>query len=103
MAFKMKRLRDVLGMVLLATGLTTGAALAAVGQKEAKVAQSVAILEQYGAMNHTIVVTASASESASASASTTVPYPCPCARPRPRPCPCPCPFACPRPRSCPGP
>lgn len=36
MAFKMKRLRDVLGMVLLATGLTTGAALAAVGQKEAK-------------------------------------------------------------------
>jgi len=36
----------------------------AVGQKEAKVAQSVAILDQYGAMNHTIVVTASASESA---------------------------------------
>ena len=36
----------------------------AVGQKDAKVAQTVAILEQYGAMNHTIVVNASASESA---------------------------------------
>ena len=36
----------------------------AVGQKDAKVAQTVAILDQYGAMNHTIVVVASASESA---------------------------------------
>ncbi len=36
----------------------------AVGQKEAKVAQTVGILEQYGAMEHTIVVTASASQSA---------------------------------------
>ncbi len=36
----------------------------AVGQKDAKVAQTVAILDQYGAMNHTIVVAASASESA---------------------------------------
>ena len=36
----------------------------AIGQKDAKVAQTVAILDQYGAMNHTIVVVASASESA---------------------------------------
>ena len=36
----------------------------AIGQKDAKVAQNVAILDQYGAMNHTIVVVASASESA---------------------------------------
>jgi len=36
----------------------------AIGQKEAKVAQNVGILEQYGAMEHTIVVTASASVSA---------------------------------------
>ncbi|MSQ41555.1 MAG: F0F1 ATP synthase subunit alpha [Dehalococcoidia bacterium] len=36
----------------------------AIGQKDAKVAQTVAILEQNGAMEHTIVVAASASESA---------------------------------------
>ena len=36
----------------------------AIGQKDAKVAQTVAILDQYGAMAHTIVVVASASESA---------------------------------------
>jgi len=36
----------------------------AVGQKEAKVAQTVGVLEQFGAMEHTIVVSASASESA---------------------------------------
>jgi len=36
----------------------------AIGQKEAKVAQAVAVLEQFGAMAHTIVVSASASESA---------------------------------------
>jgi len=36
----------------------------AIGQKEAKVAQTVAVLEQFGAMAHTIVVSASASESA---------------------------------------
>ncbi|MCA9849922.1 MAG: F0F1 ATP synthase subunit alpha, partial [Dehalococcoidia bacterium] len=36
----------------------------AVGQKEAKVAQNVGVLEQFGAMEHTIVVSASASESA---------------------------------------
>ena len=36
----------------------------AVGQKEAKVAQTVGILEQFGAMANTIVVSASASESA---------------------------------------
>ncbi|MQC17461.1 MAG: F0F1 ATP synthase subunit alpha [Chloroflexi bacterium] len=36
----------------------------AVGQKEAKVAQTVGILEQFGAMEHTIVVSAAASESA---------------------------------------
>ena len=36
----------------------------AIGQKDAKVAQTVAILDQYGAMEHTIVVVASASESA---------------------------------------
>ncbi|HEX9730741.1 MAG TPA: F0F1 ATP synthase subunit alpha, partial [Thermoanaerobaculia bacterium] len=35
----------------------------AIGQKEAKVAQTVAILEQYGAMEHTIVVASSAAES----------------------------------------
>jgi F-type H+-transporting ATPase subunit alpha len=35
----------------------------AIGQKEAKVAQTVAILEQQGAMAHTIVVSAGASES----------------------------------------
>jgi len=36
----------------------------AIGQKEAKVAQIVATLEQYGAMGHTIVVSAGAAESA---------------------------------------
>jgi F-type H+-transporting ATPase subunit alpha len=36
----------------------------AVGQKDAKVAQTVAIFEEYGAMEHTVVVTASASQSA---------------------------------------
>ncbi len=36
----------------------------AVGQKDAKVAQTVAVLEEYGAMDHTVVVTASAAESA---------------------------------------
>ncbi|MCC6238614.1 MAG: F0F1 ATP synthase subunit alpha [Dehalococcoidia bacterium] len=36
----------------------------AVGQKDAKVAQTVALLDQYGAMGHTIVVSASAAESA---------------------------------------
>jgi len=36
----------------------------AIGQKVSKVAQIVAVLEQYGAMEHTIVVAASASESA---------------------------------------
>jgi F-type H+-transporting ATPase subunit alpha len=36
----------------------------AVGQKDAKVAQTVAIFEEYGAMDHTVVVTASAAESA---------------------------------------
>jgi len=36
----------------------------AIGQKEAKVAQTVGVLEQFGAMEHTIVVSASASESA---------------------------------------
>jgi F-type H+-transporting ATPase subunit alpha len=36
----------------------------AVGQKDAKVAQTVALLDQYGAMDHTIVVSASAAESA---------------------------------------
>ncbi len=36
----------------------------AVGQKESKVAQTVGVLEQFGAMDHTIVVSASASESA---------------------------------------
>ena len=36
----------------------------AVGQKDAKVAQTVAIFEQYGAMEHTVVVTSSAAESA---------------------------------------
>ena len=36
----------------------------AIGQKEAKVAQIVGALEQYGAMEHTIVVSAGASESA---------------------------------------
>ena len=36
----------------------------AIGQKAAKVAQTVAILEQNGAMEHTIVVTANASDSA---------------------------------------
>ena len=35
----------------------------AVGQKDSKVAQTVATLEQYGAMEHTIVVSASAAES----------------------------------------
>ncbi|HJM74750.1 MAG TPA: F0F1 ATP synthase subunit alpha [Dehalococcoidia bacterium] len=35
----------------------------AIGQKDAKVAQTVATLEQHGAMDHTIVVVASASES----------------------------------------
>jgi F-type H+-transporting ATPase subunit alpha len=36
----------------------------AIGQKTSKVAQTVAILEQYGAMEHTIVVSAQASDSA---------------------------------------
>lgn len=36
----------------------------AVGQKDAKVAQTVAIFEEHGAMEHTVVVTASAAESA---------------------------------------
>jgi len=36
----------------------------AIGQKASKVAQAVAVLEQYGAMEHTIVVVASASDSA---------------------------------------
>jgi len=36
----------------------------AIGQKAAKVAQTVAVLEQYGAMEHTIVVSATASDSA---------------------------------------
>ncbi|MFC1963302.1 F0F1 ATP synthase subunit alpha [Chloroflexota bacterium] len=36
----------------------------AIGQKSAKVAQTVAILEKYGAMEHTIVVLANAAESA---------------------------------------
>lgn len=36
----------------------------AIGQKDSKVAQTVAILEEYGAMDHTIVVSASAAESA---------------------------------------
>lgn len=36
----------------------------AIGQRRAQVAQTVAILEQHGAMDHTIVVSASASESA---------------------------------------
>ena len=36
----------------------------AVGQKDAKVAQTVAIFEEHGAMEHTVVVTASASQSA---------------------------------------
>ncbi|MFP4436650.1 MAG: F0F1 ATP synthase subunit alpha [Chloroflexaceae bacterium] len=36
----------------------------AIGQRRAQVAQIVAILEQYGAMDHTIIVSASASESA---------------------------------------
>jgi F-type H+-transporting ATPase subunit alpha len=36
----------------------------AIGQRRAQVAQVVAVLEQHGAMEHTIVVTASASESA---------------------------------------
>ena len=36
----------------------------AIGQKASKVAQTVGILEQYGAMDHTIVVTANASEAA---------------------------------------
>ncbi|MCK9486110.1 MAG: F0F1 ATP synthase subunit alpha [Dehalococcoidia bacterium] len=36
----------------------------AIGQKESKVAQTVGVLEQFGAMDHTIVVSASASESA---------------------------------------
>jgi len=36
----------------------------AVGQKEAKVAQNVGVLEQFGALEHTIVVSAAASESA---------------------------------------
>ncbi|MFN8638250.1 MAG: F0F1 ATP synthase subunit alpha [Dehalococcoidia bacterium] len=36
----------------------------AVGQKDAKVAQTVALLDQYGALGHTIVVSASAAESA---------------------------------------
>ena len=36
----------------------------AIGQKDAKVAQTVATLDQHGAMGHTIVVVASASESA---------------------------------------
>ncbi len=36
----------------------------AVGQKDAKVAQTVALLDQHGAMGHTIVVSASAAESA---------------------------------------
>ena len=36
----------------------------AIGQKDSKVAQTVAILEQYGAMDHTIVVSASAASSA---------------------------------------
>jgi F-type H+-transporting ATPase subunit alpha len=36
----------------------------AVGQKDSKVAQTVATLEQYGAMEHTIVVSSSAAESA---------------------------------------
>ena len=36
----------------------------AIGQKQAKVAQLVSVLERYGAMDHTIVVNASSSESA---------------------------------------
>jgi F-type H+-transporting ATPase subunit alpha len=36
----------------------------AIGQKTSKVAQTVAVLEQYGAMEHTIVVSAQASDSA---------------------------------------
>ncbi len=36
----------------------------AIGQKDAKVAQTVGILDQYGAMDHTIVVSASAADSA---------------------------------------
>ncbi|MEE8422764.1 MAG: F0F1 ATP synthase subunit alpha, partial [Dehalococcoidia bacterium] len=36
----------------------------AIGQKDSKVAQTVATLDQYGAMEHTIVVVASAAESA---------------------------------------
>ncbi len=36
----------------------------AVGQKDAKVAQTVAIFDDYGAMDHTVVVSASAAESA---------------------------------------
>ena len=36
----------------------------AIGQKASKVAQAVAVLEQYGAMEHTIVVAANASDSA---------------------------------------
>ncbi|MFN8558870.1 MAG: F0F1 ATP synthase subunit alpha [Dehalococcoidia bacterium] len=36
----------------------------AIGQKSAKVAQILGVLEEYGAMEHTIIVTASASESA---------------------------------------
>ena len=36
----------------------------AIGQKQAKVAQVVAVLEQHGAMDHTVVVNASAAESA---------------------------------------
>ena len=36
----------------------------AIGQKDAKVAQTVAIFEQYDAMEHTVVVTSSAAESA---------------------------------------
>tara|TARA_Y100000588_G_scaffold218856_1_gene232799 strand:+ start:2968 stop:4497 length:1530 start_codon:yes stop_codon:yes gene_type:complete len=36
----------------------------AIGQKDSKVAQTVAIFEEYGAMDHTIVVSASAAESA---------------------------------------
>lgn len=39
----------------------------AIGQKESKVAQLVAILEKYGAMDHTIVVVAGSSDSASLS------------------------------------
>jgi len=36
----------------------------AIGQKASKVAQAVAVLEKYGAMEHTVIVSASASESA---------------------------------------